>query len=86
MVDGVNLYRYVGNNPICLHDPKGNQGVDPDGVIRKPGTTGFTLYHAKNEVKLLPETQTTLATDLDMVIKSRIGGLTPIPLAFPRDQ
>jgi RHS repeat-associated protein len=64
LADGANLYVYVNDNPILLRDLKGTEGVDPDGVVRVPGTTNQSLFHTKEgSIKILPAPETTLDVD-----------------------
>src|SRR6202034_1840823 len=37
--------------------------LDPDGVMRKPGRTAYSLINTPDGPKLLPEPATTVATD-----------------------
>jgi hypothetical protein len=55
MEDGFNLYLYVGNNPITLNDPTGNQAVrpvkDPEtGELGKP--VGSTKSKRRESMKV----------------------------------
>ncbi len=61
--DGPNLYGYTRSNPIRFKDPSGTQTADPDGVVREPGTTSATILRTKEGARIIPNPETTLASD-----------------------
>ncbi len=48
-VDGLNLFRFVRNNPVTLHDPKGE--YPPDGEDKQQKKSGFNYYSLMAGIK-----------------------------------
>lgn len=58
--DGLNVYAYVSNNPVMLHDPSGMGGEDPKPMKKRDAQGNLTnenVVGKVKEVKITPQKQ-----------------------------
>jgi len=59
MVDGLNLYTYVRDNPVRLRDPRGTQGEDKEQKAQKKPNTSPKTTQTKDKKTAAPEAPNT---------------------------